>query len=465
MRCEVFITYSRADLAVAERLERALAAAGLPAWRDQNAVRPGDSFPDDIAAAIDSCFAVVWLASKASSQSTWVRRELAYATDAKKFIIPVHLNRETLDQMPPGLRLLFPHIDYVSLEEQDWDRGVATVIQSLREAGALAGRLPTLPDRLPEPPPEACDWPDQIGAVETAVGVDLLPIDESSPLVVGLAIDVSGSMQTAIQNDAGGERNRLEGVLDSVRNLACRYRAEGASPEMTASAELANLFAYGFGFADRAAKYAKLGALAQRILKEAPPIPSQIFRGSVRDLLAVAGVEQHTLSLKELDARWPLIQERLWEQRLDLFGTTQMRAAMETVADRFAVEFASYTGTPHSTLLLLSDGVSKDGSPLAACRDIARRGTVILSCYLTEQDVAEPRRLYAQPQSGWPPGAVMLFRCASILEEDSLLLPVLREKGWAASEGDRLFVQLNQSALISEFVSFALDLAQRSQRS
>ena len=54
---------------------------------------------------------------------------------------------------------------------------------------------------------------------------------------------------------------------------------------MDRGTELTKLFAYGFGFADRAAKYGKLGGLAQRFMKEAPPIPSQVFRGAVRDLL------------------------------------------------------------------------------------------------------------------------------------------------------------------------------------
>ena len=248
-------------------------------------------------------------------------------------------------------------------------------------------------------------------------------------------------------------------MLDAVRDLARRYRAETASPEVAGSLELAKLFAHGFGFADRAANYGKLGALAQRLISEAPPIPSRIFRGGVRDLLEVAGVGPKSLSLKEIDSQWALIEERLWEQRIDLFGTTKMRAATEAVAERFAAEFASYTGTPHSALLLVSDGESKDGSPLEACRKIALRGTIIFSCYLTAQDIAEPRRLYARPEPGWPRGAVTLFRCSSVLEEDLLLLPLMREKGWAAVEGDRLFVQLNQSALVSEFVSFVLGLA------
>ncbi len=468
MHCDVFISYSRADLAVAERLELALSPAGMAVWRDKNEIRPGDSFPDDIASAIDACFAVVWLASAASVQSTWVRRELAYATDARKLVVPVHLNREALVQMPPGLRLLFPHIDYVNLEEQDWDRGVAAVVRSLRETGVRAGRLtPSEPPVVcgSAQPPAARDWPDQIGAVETPGSLNLLPIDERSPLLLGAAIDVSGSMLSAIHNDAGAEKNRLEVVLDAIRDLARRYRAESASPDVAGARELAKMFAYGFGFADRAAKYGKLGALAQRFMKHAPPMPSRIFRGAVRDLLDVAGVEPRTLSLTEIDSRWSLIEERLWEQRIDLFGSTQMRSAMEAVAARFAAEFAAQAGTPHSALFLVSDGESKDGNPLEACREIARRGTVCLSCFLTGKDIAEPRRLYARPQPGWPEGAVTLFRCSSVLEEDSLLLPVLREKGWAAAEGDRLFVQLNQSALVSEFVSFVLDLALAPKRS
>jgi TIR domain len=460
MRCDVFISYSRANLETAERLERDLSTEGLVAWRDKNGVRPGGSFPDDIATAVDSCFAVVWLASEASVRSDWVRRELAYATDAKKLIIPILLNRQALDQMPAGLRLLFPHIDYVNLEEQDWEQALAAVVRSLREAGARAGRLTDvgLAARVRAPTPAAGDWPDEAGAVETPVGVDLLPIEEESPLVLGLAIDVSGTMQTAIRNDAGGGRNRLEGVLDAIRDLARRYRTEVASPEVQEGMGLAKVFAYGFGFADRAAKYSRLGSLAQRLLKDVPPVPSRVFSGAVRDLFELAGVEPHTLYLKEIDERWPLIEGGLWEQRFDLFGTTPMREALEVVAERFAAEFSAFGGVPHSALLMVSDGKSKDGSPLDACRIIARRGTVILSCYLTGEDLAEPRRFYARPQPGWPEGAVTLFRCSSALEEDSLLLRVLQEKGWAATEGDRLFLQLNQSALMAEFVSLVLDL-------
>jgi hypothetical protein len=82
----------------------------------------------------------------------------------------------------------------------------------------------------------------------------------------------------------------------------------------------------------------------------------------------------------------------------------------------------------------------------------------VASRLVTDTDVAAPRRLYARPQPGWPEGAVTLFRCSSVLGEDSLLLRVLRGKGWTAAEGDRLFLQLSQSALVAEFLSAVLDL-------
>jgi hypothetical protein len=460
MKCDVFISYSRADFTAAERLERDLAAAGLSTWRDTKEVSAGASFPDRIAAAVDSCVAVVWLASVTSVQSEWVRRELAYATDAKKRIIPALLHSEALGLMPPGLRLLFPHIDHVILDEQNWDQGIAAAVRSLREAGAGAGRLSEAAPASPEAPapPAAGDWPDDTGAVETPAGLDLLSIDEASPLVLGVAVDVSGTMRTAIRNDSGGQQNRLQGVLDAIRDLAGRYREASASPEVQESLAAVKLFAYGFGFADRAAQFGKLAILARRVVKDLPPVPSRVFRGAVRDLLEIAGFEPRVVSPKEIDEQWPGIEQRIWEQRIDLFGTTPMRAALEVVSERFANEFAALGGVPHSALLLISDGESRDGSPLHACRAIARRGTVILSCYLTGEDIVEPRRLYARPQPGWPEGAVALFRCSSALEEGSLLLPVLQEKGWAAAEGDRLFVQVNQSALVTEFVSLILDV-------
>ncbi len=252
----------------------------------------------------------------------------------------------------------------------------------------------------------------------------------------------------------------LHGVMDALRTLAQRYARQDLLPEPG----LVKLFAYGFGFADRAANFGRLAGLVQRLHPNAPRVPTRIFHGTVRDLVEVAGLEPRTLTIEQVDANWSTITAGIQEQQMDLFGTTPMRVALEQVAKRFAVEFSFYIGTPHSNLFLVSDGESTDGSPIKACRQIASKGTVVFACYLTGRDIAEPRRLHDRPQSGWPDGAVTLFRCASVLGEGSILLPLLREKGWAAAEGDRLFVQLNQSELVSEFASFIFELATRTKR-
>lgn len=233
------------------------------------------------------------------------------------------------------------------------------------------------------------------------------------PAVLGLALDVSGSMQLVLRSDAAEQTSRLQGVLSAVRGLALLYRGKGLAPEVEAALPLVRLFALGIGFADRAAQYGKLGALLGRLSKDAPPVPARVFSGGVRDLFSLAGLEVDALSPGDLDRRWPQIEASLWEQRIDLFGSTCLREALAVAEQRFTAEFNHDRGTPHSALAIVSDGDSKDGSPLAACQRLAQRGTVILCCFLTSEDMAEAKRLYAQPQPGWPPGALALFRCSS----------------------------------------------------
>ncbi len=144
MRFDVVISYAREDFAEAERVERTLAAEGLVVFRDVNRVQPGERFPDKVAQAIDSCEAVVWLGSAASLKSKWVERELDYATEAEKPIIPLYLNREVREHTPGRLRILFPHVAYVDLEESGWDEGVAAVVRGLRE-GAVGAKGPEGP--------------------------------------------------------------------------------------------------------------------------------------------------------------------------------------------------------------------------------------------------------------------------------------------------------------------------------
>lgn len=83
-------------------------------WMDLHDVEGGGSFSDAIVAAIDACEALIFLVSQNSLVSEWVKKEVLYAKDCGKRIIPV-----ILDGTSPGgwFRFEFGRIDCI-----DWGR-------------------------------------------------------------------------------------------------------------------------------------------------------------------------------------------------------------------------------------------------------------------------------------------------------------------------------------------------------
>lgn len=84
---DVFISYSRNDVAVAQRFAEALAAQGLSVWWD-DALRAGEAFDEAIEQALKQAKAVIVLWSKTSVASRWVRAEATMA-DRNKTLVPV----------------------------------------------------------------------------------------------------------------------------------------------------------------------------------------------------------------------------------------------------------------------------------------------------------------------------------------------------------------------------------------
>jgi hypothetical protein len=76
---KVFISYSRADEAFAEKLEGALKAEGMDVWIDKKAIMVGDSLILKIREGLDSADFVCALISKTSINSKWVKQELDVA--------------------------------------------------------------------------------------------------------------------------------------------------------------------------------------------------------------------------------------------------------------------------------------------------------------------------------------------------------------------------------------------------
>ena len=96
----IFLSYSRKDTPVMQRLRDDLREAGLGVWADDN-LEPGTSaWEKSISAAIRSAGCLVVILSPDAEQSTWVGRELAMAETLDKRIFPILARGSERDAIP-----------------------------------------------------------------------------------------------------------------------------------------------------------------------------------------------------------------------------------------------------------------------------------------------------------------------------------------------------------------------------
>ncbi len=261
------------------------------------------------------------------------------------------------------------------------------------------------------------------------------------PLLIGLLIDVSGSMQSAINNNTGKSLNRLESFKDSFDNLIMQAKKLSQEGQTGKIAPRVKLFAYGFGF----------GGLGSVILDWFSS--SNKRSEDVRDLLDISGEPSSTVSIDRLAANWSTYQRHIEGMAYEMFGSTPMGDAFLKAKERIQLEKKKqkYIGNP--ILFVLSDGSPTDYSPEHLASEIKDQGTIIISCYVTDKDFTEPRHLYGTPPANWPSEARLMFNCASILPKGSPFEKYMNEHRWNIEENARLFTQINQSEILSEFLN------------
>jgi hypothetical protein len=207
-------------------------------------------------------------------------------------------------------------------------------------------------------------------------------------------------------------------------------------------APLVRLFAYGFGF----------GNLLSLFFRSLGP--------NVRDLLQLPGTSSSTVAVDQLAKDWTTYKRHVEGLATEMLGSTPMLEGFRVVGERLRLETShgSYYGQP--VIFVLSDGEPTDDPSgtevLKIAEGIKREGTIIVSCYVTAQDIAEPRRLYGAAPTNWPSGAKLMHECASILPLDSAFSSYLKEYRWKVDNGGRLFTQINQAETLSEFMSVVL---------
>jgi hypothetical protein len=347
--------------------------------------------------------------------------------------------------------------------------------------------------------------PSEVGAAPVGERQSAgLPADQRR-LLLGVALDISGSMSESIANRDRGAITRLEGARRALAGLAGTYRSVDAAKQAD---DTSCVFAYAFGartsdqvidliailqaadtidfdreiaerrrraeqrahqqyqgmgaLADLARRYG-FGGVVDSIEHQARENARAEIVGGLAELLLrkADSLGPATLSLSQLAERLGANGRRARLEDLEplLFGATPFRAALERIRRRF--ESAPILGSrrEHRVLLVISDGEPTDGDPLPLLDAIREGGVTVVSCFVTNQDIADPRVLYAHAVSGWPAGAKLLYDGASKLDESGEFAAYLLRQGWRTERDSRLFVQVNHSEVLQEFVQALGELA------
>jgi hypothetical protein len=85
----VYLSYQRKDAEIATLIANALSAKGVPVWFDRLEINAGTDWVSAILDAIKQADVIVVLVSDLTSKSAWMERELLWAAELQKPIIPV----------------------------------------------------------------------------------------------------------------------------------------------------------------------------------------------------------------------------------------------------------------------------------------------------------------------------------------------------------------------------------------
>ena len=121
----VFISYSHHNIAIQRGILASLRKRGIPVWIDEENLEPGTpNWERAIENAIKGCGAFLVLLSPAASESEWVLREVIYADDHQKRIVPALIAGDKKSAVPLHLNS-YQRIDLT--KTKDWDLGLEFV--------------------------------------------------------------------------------------------------------------------------------------------------------------------------------------------------------------------------------------------------------------------------------------------------------------------------------------------------
>ena len=126
MKHHVFISYSRKDEETVATIKAILDEYGIPYWIDKEGIFSGENYKEVIVDAIEIAKAIIFVSSANSNASINVIRELGYAVQQRKTIIPV-----LLDDAPYAKSIRLDIADIDQIEYRDTELAKKKLVASL----------------------------------------------------------------------------------------------------------------------------------------------------------------------------------------------------------------------------------------------------------------------------------------------------------------------------------------------
>jgi hypothetical protein len=174
------------------------------------------------------------------------------------------------------------------------------------------------------------------------------------------------------------------------------------------------------------------------------------------------GLDDTTLSLNEA---LRLINDEAQTDQIEdfIYGNTPMREAFSQISERWVREARKGNhDIADKILFVISDGESTDGDPSFYASNLKEKGVTIISCYITDRDLMDPRILPSKINDEWPDGAKLMFDISSPVSPDSRVSRFLMEKHWDLTKSSKYFAQLNHSDVLEELIRSVLSPFQQS---
>lgn len=118
MKYDIFISYSRKDTEIIDRIEQELALYNISCFIDRSGINPGEDYAEVISKALFESELMLFVWSENSNQSKETANEVALAIDFEKQVVPFKIGKFQADYKLAYRLVRFNRIDALTYNEQ-----------------------------------------------------------------------------------------------------------------------------------------------------------------------------------------------------------------------------------------------------------------------------------------------------------------------------------------------------------